>query len=145
MIILNEVILIHATGGDGLYEEIKSLLQSKKIRVREIRDISTIELMFGSLRINYMQHEAYQMDQAAGLSSNEFSALWYMASNSGRVFTKGQIYEYVYQEEPMGGIDNLIYCLIRSLRKKVEPDPRQPKYIHTIRGAGYKFEPLSGE
>lgn len=112
MIILNEVILIHATGGDGLYEEIKSLLQSKKIRVREIRDISTIELMFGSLRINYMQHEAYQMDQAAGLSSNEFSALWYMASNSGRVFTKGQIYEYVYQEEPMGGIDNLISYIL---------------------------------
>lgn len=145
MVILNEVILIHATGGDGLYEEIKSLLQSKKIKVREMRDVSTIELMFGSLRINYMHHEAYQMNQAVGLSSKEFSALWYMASNARQMLTKEQIYEYVYKEEPVEGIDNLIYCLIRSLRKKLEQDPRHPKYIHTVRGAGYKFEPLSGE
>lgn len=42
-------------------------------------------------------------------------------------------------------IDNIIYCLIRSLRKKLEPDPRHPRYIHTVRGVGYKFEVISGE
>lgn len=42
-------------------------------------------------------------------------------------------------------IHNIIYCLIRSLRKKLEPDPRHPRYIHTVRGVGYKFEVISGE
>ena len=39
----------------------------------------------------------------------------------------------------MEDIDNIIYCLIRNLRKKLETDPRHPEYIQTIRGVGYKF------
>ncbi|MCG4524954.1 helix-turn-helix domain-containing protein [[Ruminococcus] gnavus] len=40
---------------------------------------------------------------------------------------------------------NTVMCYISQLRKKLEPDPRHPKYIHTIRGVGYKFEKLSGK
>lgn len=39
----------------------------------------------------------------------------------------------------MEDIDNIIYCLIRNLRKKLETDPRHTEYIQTIRGVGYKF------
>lgn len=50
-----------------------------------------------------------------------------------------QIYDAVYERKFKGDIDNTIYCLIRSLRKKLETDPRYPEYIQTVRGAGYKF------
>lgn len=60
------------------------------------------------------------------------------------------IYPYQYQVMRCGKktdspIWNLKSCLIRSLRKKLEPDPRHPKYIHTVRGVGDKFELLSEE
>lgn len=89
-----------------------------------------------------MQYEAYLGNQAIGLSSYEFSLLWNLASNVGRIFTKEQLYQIVYQDYPVGNVDNSIYCLIRSLRKKLEPDSKKSKYIHNVRGIGYKFQPL---
>lgn len=73
------------------------------------------------------------------LTHLEFSALLYLTEQPGRVFTKEQIYRHVYQEEPAGDIENSIYCLIHGLRKKLELDPRHPKYVATVRGVGYKF------
>ena len=79
------------------------------------------------------------------LTAKEFDTLVCLTSDLSRVFTKEQIYQQIYSEELIEGIDNIIYCLIRSLRKKLEPDPRHPKYIHTVRGVGYKFEVIPGE
>lgn len=74
------------------------------------------------------------------LSGKEFDMLVYLTSHPGRVFTKEQIYHRLYESASLKEIDNIIYCLIRGLRKKLEPDPRHPEYIHTVRGVGYKFE-----
>lgn len=52
--------------------------------------------------------------------------------------------ETIWKEEPIN-CTNTVMCYISQLRKKLEPDPRHPKYIHTIRGVGYKFEKLSGK
>lgn len=79
------------------------------------------------------------------LSANEFELLFHLVSYPEYVFTKEQLYQSIYHEEPVESVDNIIYCLIRSLRKKLEPDPRHPKYIHTVKGVGYKFEVISEE
>lgn len=96
-------------------------------------------LSFPELTISPLQRQVLQGGIEIHLSYFEFETLICLAQQPGRVFTKEQIYRHVYQEEPTGEISNLIYCLIRSLRKKVEPDPRHPRYIATVRGVGYKF------
>ncbi len=64
-----------------------------------------------------------------------------LMSNIGRVFTKKQIYENVWQEEYLGD-DNTIMVHISHLRDKIEEDPKNPCKIKTIRGIGYRFEKI---
>lgn len=100
---------------------------------------------FPELEIHTRWRQVYRNGQRIPLTQREYDTLLYLAANPGFVYTKNQIYQNIHYEEGLEGIDNIIYCLIRGLRKKLEPDPRHPKYIHTVRGVGYKFKPLSEE
>lgn len=102
-------------------------------------------LSFSDLAIYPYQCKVLRQAQEIKLTNQEYETLLYLARHPGRVFTKRQLYQHLYEEEPTGGVNNIIYCLIRSLRKKLESDPRHPKYVHTVRGVGYKFELLSEE
>lgn len=106
---------------------------------------SAPDLSYSGLQIFSHQRKVRQSNVEIELTNREFDLLLYLAQRPGRIFTKEQIYQHLYPDEPTGEIDNIIYCLIRSLRKKLEPDPRNPKYVHTVRGVGYKFEALSEE
>lgn len=119
-------------------------LIEKTHKEKQLSDAMDI-LDFHSLTIHLYQYQVLRHGTKIDLSYQEFQTLSYLARHPGRVFTKEQIYQHVYQGELAGDVSNIIYCLIRSLRKKLEPDPRHPEYIHTVRGVGYKFEPLSGE
>ena len=77
-------------------------------------------------------------DQAVELTGREFDLLSFLASNKGRVFTKKQIYNQVWEED-YAFDDSNIRSFIRKLRKKLEPDPEHPYYILTVRGVGYRF------
>lgn len=58
--------------------------------------------------------------------------------NPGRVYTKAQIYENLSGEIYFSD-DNTIMIHISNLRNKIEDDPRNPRYLITVRGLGYKF------
>ena len=96
-------------------------------------------LHFKDIKIQLKEQEVYRKDKRISLSHQEFLALRFLTEHPGWVCTKEQIYGAVCEEKFMEDIDNIIYCLIRSLRKKLETDPRHPEYIQTIRGVGYKF------
>lgn len=72
------------------------------------------------------------------LTGKEFDMLTFLASNKGRIFTKKQIYNQVWEEE-YAFDDSNIMSFISKLRKKIEPDPEHPFYILTVRGIGYRF------
>ena len=72
------------------------------------------------------------------LTPKEFEILYFLAQNRGEVFTKEQIYKAVWSENYLLD-DSNIMAFIRKLRKKIEPNPDEPKYILTIWGIGYKF------
>ena len=72
------------------------------------------------------------------LTAKEFDLLFFLASHPGRVFTKRQIYNSVWQDA-YAFDDNNIMVHIRRLRKKIEPNPEDPAFIQTVRGVGYKF------
>lgn len=73
------------------------------------------------------------------LPPKEFDILYLFAQHPGWVFTKNQIYEYLYKKDISVNIENAIYCLIYNLRNKIEKDPRHPTHIVTVRSIGYKF------
>lgn len=73
----------------------------------------------------------------------EFQTLAYLASQPGRVFTKEQIYEAVWKEEPVD-ISSAVFCIISSIRKKLRKYTAK-EYIQTVWGVGYKFVDVPGE
>lgn len=78
------------------------------------------------------------------LCPKEMQLLCLLAEHPGWVLTKTQIYNCIYAKNDFvilddETIDNRIYCLVRNLRKELETEPNHPKYIHTVRGIGYKF------
>ena len=73
------------------------------------------------------------------LTSMEFGILKYLMENTGRILTKNQIFQTVWKEEYLFA-DNTIMVHISRLRDKIEADSRNPEYLKTVRGLGYKFE-----
>lgn len=73
------------------------------------------------------------------LTSIEYGILKLLMENAGRILTKNQIFEAVWNEEFLSG-DNTIMVHISRLRDKIEIDSRNPKYLKTVRGLGYRFE-----
>jgi len=73
------------------------------------------------------------------LTPTEFKILTLLMKNPGRVFTKVQIYEYV-NGEYYESDENSLMVHMSKLRDKIEDDNKNPKYIKTVRGLGYKME-----
>lgn len=132
------MILIFKDSEKQILDKIMTVL-AEESQITEVPTKSVPNLSFPGLTILLHQWKVLRNDLEIPLTHFEFSTLSYLAGQPGRIFTKEQIYRHVYREEPQGEIDNLIYCIIRSLRKKLESDPRNPRYIITVRGVGYKF------
>ena len=73
------------------------------------------------------------------LTSTEFKLLWQFMQNPGRVYTRRQLYEFVW-EDAFYGDDNTVAVHISNLRNKLEDDPKKPLFFKTIKGLGYKME-----
>ncbi|KDR94722.1 DNA-binding response regulator, OmpR family, contains REC and winged-helix (wHTH) domain [Peptoclostridium litorale DSM 5388] len=93
----------------------------------------------GILRIDLDNYALQKNSIEIDLNPKEFKMLKLFMENLGRVFTKKQIYEAVWQE-PYFGDSNTIMVHISHLRDKIEPDPKNPSYLKTIRGIGYRME-----
>lgn len=73
------------------------------------------------------------------LTSLEYKMVELMMRHPGKVFTKKQMFESIWDDYYFGD-DNTIMVHISKIREKLEDDPRNPTYIITVRGIGYKFE-----
>ena len=97
------------------------------------------KIVLGELTLNKENYEVYKNNIKIDLNPKEFKILDLLMSNSGRVYTKKQIYEKVWEESYFGD-DNTLLVHLSHLREKIEDNPKSPKYLKTIRGIGYKFE-----
>ena len=64
-----------------------------------------------------------------------------LVKNQGKVFSIGQIYEHIWNEEAFG-VDNTVAVHIRHIREKIEINPKEPRYLKVVWGVGYKVEKL---
>lgn len=93
----------------------------------------------GELRINAEEMKLYKSGREILLTPTEFKIMLMLMKAPGRVFTKVQIYESI-NGQYFESDDNTMMVHMSNLREKVESDPRNPSYIKTIRGLGYKIE-----
>ncbi len=92
----------------------------------------------GELTMDFLKQEAILGGRALNLTTVEFKLLGVLVRESGRVFNRAQLIEKAFGYD-FEGFDRTIDVHILNLRRKLESDPRHPKYIKTVYGAGYKF------
>lgn len=102
-------------------------------------ECSLSELRVGELRLDLSSCVLYKGEERLDITSREYLILKLLMENPGRVYTKKQIYEQVWQV-PFYGDDNAVMVHMSHLRTKIETDSKQPVYLKTIRGLGYKLD-----
>ena len=96
-------------------------------------------LTLDDITININTREVKKGNDSIKLTKTEFDMLEYMTRNTGIVLSVEKIYENVWKEEFLES-ENTVMVHIRKLREKIEDDPRNPRYIKTVWGVGYKVE-----
>jgi len=97
----------------------------------------------GPVRIDTATIAVTVRDVPVELTATEFGILKLLASHPGRVYTKAQIYQLVWDED-FGGDFSTVQVHVRRLRAKIEDDPSQPVLIGTVWGIGYRFNADTG-
>ena len=101
-------------------------------------------LQYSGLCIDPVKHQiSYQKKVLPLTETYEFHTLAYLASQPNRVFTKEQIYQAVWQEEPVD-VSSAVFCVIGNIRQKLRKVTTK-EYIQTVWGVGYKFVDVPGE
>jgi two-component system phosphate regulon response regulator PhoB len=77
--------------------------------------------------------------KAITTTATEFRLLDYLARHTGRVFTRDQLLDAVWRDTSYV-TPRSVDVYVRRIREKIEPDPENPRYLRTVRGAGYRFE-----
>lgn len=92
----------------------------------------------GYLTIDYDKRIVKLNNKEIAFTPNEFDILYSIAKNKGRVVSREQLIEHVF-DISYEGSDRTIDVHIKNIRKKIEEDTKKPKYIITVKKAGYKF------
>jgi DNA-binding response OmpR family regulator len=95
-------------------------------------------LKVGGLELDILHHSATVDDTSLRLTVSEFRLVTLLASEPGRVFTRDELVEHLWQEDASGD-RRAIDVHISNLRRKLERDPRHPERLVTVRGLGYKL------
>lgn len=95
-------------------------------------------LVFEGIEIDVSKRLVYRDKREINVTCIEFEILYLLARNPGRVFSKEQIYDFVWKESYSGDY-NIVMSHIRNIREKIEDNPSKPVYIQTVWRAGYRF------
>ncbi|HEY3869564.1 MAG TPA: response regulator transcription factor [Actinocrinis sp.] len=94
----------------------------------------------GPVRMDVERHTVSVSGRGVQLPLKEFELLEMLLRNAGRVLTRMQLIDRVWGADYVGDTKTLDVH-VKRLRAKIEPDPAVPRYLVTVRGLGYKFEP----
>ena len=119
---------------------IKELLARAAAFLRRSRQIEQDIYEFGDCRLDIPARKLTRKGDEIKLSPKEFSLLEYFVKKPGRALTRDEILNMVWGYDSFIG-SRSIDRFVTTLRNKIEPDPHNPTFIHTIREIGYKFEP----
>jgi DNA-binding response OmpR family regulator len=98
-------------------------------------------LEFGELRIDPRSREVVLDGEVIEMTPKEFDVLAFLASSPRQVFSRAQLLESVWQSSPDWQDPATVTVHVRRIRNKIEADPEHPRWITTVWGVGYRFEP----
>jgi two-component system KDP operon response regulator KdpE len=118
-----------------LVSRVRAVLRRTDTPTTSTRDLIEVD---DRLKIDFNRREVWVDDELVKLRPTEYRLLYHLVQNAGWVLTHEQlltkVWGYEYRDEP-----HYVRLYINYLRKKIEEDPADPKYILTERGIGYRF------
>ena len=120
---------------------LKELLARVRALLRRNRfheEADDVELKSGALALHTGSMKVVVADQPVSLSATEFALLEHLMRHQGKVLTREELLEHVWQFD-FGGDSNVLHVYISYLRKKLA-DRGLPNIIHTVRGVGYRLQ-----
>jgi len=105
---------------------------------RAVPEPAPMKLRFGELEIDLEARRVLRAGEEIALSPREFALLALLASHPGRVFSRDELLNRIWGLNVFVS-PRTVDVHIRWLRAKIEPDPEHPRYLHTVRGIGYRF------
>lgn len=105
---------------------------------KERKDVGDNRLLAGPVCVHLDSGIVYKNDEKLTLREKEYDLLVYLISNTGRIISKNELFENVWNDRFTG--DNTLNVHIRHLREKIEKDPNNPEIIKTVWGRGYCIE-----
>ncbi|OFL16515.1 DNA-binding response regulator [Anaerococcus sp. HMSC068A02] len=111
--------------------------QLRRSQVFNKENIEIIEIE--NIRIYTKEYKVEKDGRDLDLSRNEFELLIFLSKNPRQVFSREQLYDRIWGFDSYGDL-NTVTVTINRLRQKIEDNPKNPKYILTVWGVGYKFE-----
>lgn len=118
-----------------LLARVNAQLRRSQVFNKEILEIIDIE----NIRIYTKEYKVEKNGRDLDLSRNEFELLVFLSENPRQVFSREQLYDRIWGFDSFGDL-NTVTVTINRLRQKIEDNPKNPKYILTVWGVGYKFE-----
>lgn len=97
-------------------------------------------MRFGDVQVDYRGRRVLRGGQFLRLTPTEWRLLEVLSSHPGQVFTRLQLIDRIYGYS-FEGFERTVDVHVKNLRQKLEPNPKEPRYIVTIYGVGYKFTP----
>ena len=109
--------------------------------LRRCRPAPSSRLEFGPLEIRLAERELLLRGERVDTTAKEFDLLAKLASEPRRVFSRAQLLEEVWGSSRDWQDPATVTKHVRRLRRKIEDDAEQPRWLQTVRGVGYRFEP----
>jgi DNA-binding response OmpR family regulator len=122
--------------------ELLARVESVLRRARpEATPATTGGLRFDELVIDALTREVRVGDEPVELTSREFDLLVFLARSPRQVFTREQLLDRVWNSSSEWQDSATVTEHVRRIRRKIEPDPDKPRWVQTVRGVGYRFQP----
>jgi DNA-binding response OmpR family regulator len=117
----------------------RELVARVRAVLRRVGDEDGLEVVqLGEVVVDFVRHEARLQGEPIHLTPKEFRLLATLAKEPGRAFSRLELLEKVFGYD-YEGLERTLDVHVMNLRKKIEPDPAQPKYVLTVYGLGYKL------
>ncbi len=119
-----------------LVARVKAMLRRPRSLAHLVDDVPPVR-RFGELTIDGARHEITIRGDVVALTAREFQLLTTLSAHPGHVFTRSQLLERVWGNDYYD--DHVVDVHVANLRKKIEADPANPRYVETVRGVGYRW------
>jgi DNA-binding response OmpR family regulator len=121
--------------------ELSARIDSVLRRTRRSAPEQSDQMVFGSLLIDTSSREVTVEGEKVELTAKEFDLLRYLAGSPRQVFSRNQLLQEVWESSSEWQDSSTVTEHVRRIRRKIDADPDNPRWIRTVRGVGYRFEP----